>query len=152
MIGYFKSPFGYIAYTYQDNLITKMSFMDDRPTEMVYDDLINDALKRYFNGTLKHFDFVYDISSFTPFQQEVFKALMQIPYGVTKSYKDIAEAIHRPKAYRAVGQACKKNPIGIMIPCHRVIGSDHALTGYSGKDYIHLKEKLLHHESEFKDI
>ena len=146
MTGYFKSPFGWIRYIYQNQTISNMSFMDDVPHDITYDQAINDALEKYFSGHLQSFDFQYDYHTFTPFQQSVFEAMLEIPFGETRSYQDIANRIGNPKAVRAVGQACKRNPVGIMIPCHRVIGSDQSLTGYSGKNYIHLKKKLLDFE------
>jgi O-6-methylguanine DNA methyltransferase len=85
----------------------------------------------------------------TPFQKEVWQAMLEIPFGKTMSYLEIAKKINRPKAVRAVGQACKRNPIGIVVPCHRVIGSDGSLTGYSGKNFIHVKQKLLDHERRY---
>lgn len=80
----------------------------------------------------------------TDFQKKVWEALLTIPYGEVKTYKQIAEQIGHPKAFRAVGGACNKNPIGIIIPCHRVIGTDHSLTGYAGG--LDFKELLLKHE------
>ncbi|AEE95638.1 methylated-DNA--[protein]-cysteine S-methyltransferase [Mahella australiensis] len=77
----------------------------------------------------------------TIFQQKVWAALQTIPYGETRSYKQVAEAIGQPKAFRAVGMACNKNPIAIIIPCHRVIGSNGSLTGYAGG--VELKARLL---------
>ncbi len=82
----------------------------------------------------------------TPFEKHVWDRLREIPYGKTKSYAEIAKEVGSPKACRAVGQACKKNPIGIVVPCHRVIGKDGSMTGYSGKEFVDLKKKLLEHE------
>lgn len=79
----------------------------------------------------------------TEFQKEVWKALSQIPYGETRTYQEIARIINRPKAVRAVGQACKRNPIGVIVPCHRVVGVK-GLTGYYGG--LDLKAKLLEFE------
>ena len=81
----------------------------------------------------------------TAFQQKVWQALQEIPYGKTASYKDIAEKIGCPKGCRAVGMANNKNPIAIVIPCHRVIGCDGKLVGYAGG--LEMKEKLLHLEN-----
>ena len=78
------------------------------------------------------------------FEKRVWKALLEIPYGKTKSYSDIAERINKPKAFRAVGNANRKNKISIIIPCHRVIGSDGSLTGYAGG--LWRKQWLLRHE------
>lgn len=81
----------------------------------------------------------------TKFQQKVWREIAKIPYGKTKTYKDIAEAIGHPRAYRAVGQACNRNPVPIIIPCHRVINSNGSLGGYSrGKQ---LKNTLLKKEN-----
>lgn len=77
----------------------------------------------------------------TPFQQKVYEALLKIPYGKTASYGEIAAMIGKPKAARAVGQAVNKNPLMIIVPCHRIIGKDGSLTGFYGG--LALKEKLL---------
>ena len=145
MIGYYQSPIGIIQYTYEKNVVFSMGFVDQIDNELK-NDWINQQLKDYFQGKRQTFDVSVDFHQYTPFQQDVFKALLSIPYGTTKTYLDIAKMIKRPKAYRAVGQACKKNPVGIIIPCHRVIGSQKQLTGYHGKSQIHLKKKLLAHE------
>ncbi len=149
MIGYYKSHIGYIKYSYEGHTISSMSFVDEIPREITSNDLINQSLEAYFNGIQKTFNFSYDFTGFTAFQIDVFKAMLNIPFGETRSYAQIAKAIGRPKAFRAVGQACKRNPVGIMVPCHRVIGSDHSLTGYSGKDYIHVKKMLLDLEKKY---
>lgn len=100
-------------------------------------------LTAYENKTLKTFNLNYLFKG-TDFQKKVWNALTEIPYGETMSYQELAIKIGHPKAARAVGQACNRNPIGIIVPCHRVIGSDHRLTGYAGG--LELKEKLLKHE------
>lgn len=82
----------------------------------------------------------------TPFQQEVWKALQAIPYGATCSYRDIARAVGRPAACRAVGMANHCNPVPIIIPCHRVVGADGRLTGYAGG--LEIKSRLLRLEQE----
>jgi methylated-DNA-[protein]-cysteine S-methyltransferase len=80
----------------------------------------------------------------TPFQQTVWRALIEIPFGETVSYGDIARAIGRPKSARPVGGAVGRNPIPIMVPCHRVIGSDRSLTGFTGG--LNIKVALLEQE------
>lgn len=100
-------------------------------------------LKEYFEGTREQFTFLFDING-TPFQKSVWEALCEIPFGQTKCYSDIAHAIENPKAIRAVGTAIGANPLSIIIPCHRVIGKDGTLTGYSGG--LDVKEKLLNLE------
>lgn len=88
-------------------------------------------LRAYFAGELRMFDLPLRPRA-TPFQSRVLKALGEIPYGELRSYKDIAEVIGQPKAVRAVGTANGNNPIAIIIPCHRVVGSNGALTGFGG--------------------
>ncbi|MCR3905584.1 MAG: methylated-DNA--[protein]-cysteine S-methyltransferase [Tenericutes bacterium] len=114
-------------------------------------DKINHQLDLYFNHQLTIFDLPINFKKGTDFQKEVWNALLTIPYGETRSYQDIAFQIKRPRAVRAVGQACKKNPIGIIVPCHRVIGKDGSMTGYSGRDHTDLKQQLINHEMMLKD-
>ncbi len=97
-------------------------------------------LKEYLSGKRKTFDLSLDPEG-TPFQKAVWKTLTGIPYGETRTYKDIAERIGNPKACRAVGMANNKNPIAILIPCHRVIGAGGKLVGYAGG--LDIKKKLL---------
>lgn len=95
-------------------------------------DEIKQQLLDYFNGERQTFTVDYRLTG-TPFQQKVWQALVEhIPYGETKSYKEIAQLIQAPKAIRAVGGAINKNPLAILVPCHRVIGSNGALVGYNG--------------------
>lgn len=106
-------------------------------------DLINKAfsqLEEYFDGKRASFDLPLDANG-TDFQKSVWNALINIPYGETRSYKEIAETVGVPKGYRAVGLANNKNPIGIFIPCHRVVGADGDLVGYAGG--LDLKRFLL---------
>jgi O-6-methylguanine DNA methyltransferase len=102
-------------------------------------------LKEYLSGEKVIFPWLYQISG-TPFQQEVWKELASIPYGSTITYKELASRIGRPLAVRAVGGACRVNPIAIMIPCHRVLGTNGSLTGYAGKGQVKTKQKLLEME------
>lgn len=88
-------------------------------------------LKEYFSGDRRKFSVPVRPAG-TDFQKKVWNALCDIPYGETRSYRDIAEAVGSPKAYRAVGMANHNNPVMILIPCHRVIGADGSLTGYAG--------------------
>lgn len=106
--------------------------------------LLQDAsrqLKEYFDGKRREFDLPLKEDG-TVFQTEVWKELLLIPYGETRSYQDVAIAIGKEKAVRAIGQANKANKLAILIPCHRVIGKDKSLTGYAGKR-INIKERLL---------
>ena len=97
-------------------------------------------LDEYFAGKRKAFDIQLCLVG-TDFQHKVWNALRSIPYGSTKSYKDIAQCIGKPKAVRAVAGAIGANAISILIPCHRVIGSNHSLTGYAGG--LEAKRELL---------
>jgi methylated-DNA-[protein]-cysteine S-methyltransferase len=105
-----------------------------------------EQLDSYFKGELREFDIPIKFSKGTPFQQSVWQELAKIPYGQTKSYKEIATSINNPKAVRAVGGANNKNPISIIIPCHRVIGADGKLVGYGGE--LWRKEFLLNLEKK----
>lgn len=89
------------------------------------------ALERYFSGTRASFDLPWTFGG-TDFQRAVWQALTAIPYGETVTYGEIARRIKRPRAVRAVGMACGRNPISIIVPCHRVVGSNGSLTGYGG--------------------
>lgn len=100
-------------------------------------------LREYFEGRRQHFTLPVAPAG-TPFQQRVWRELQKIPWGTTTTYRDIAQRIGRPTAVRAVGSANGRNPVAIVIPCHRVIGSDGSLTGYAGG--IATKRRLLQHE------
>lgn len=97
-------------------------------------------LDEYFQGKRTTFSLPFKLTG-TPFQLAAWKELQNIPYGKTTSYKEIAQKINKPKAYRAVGMANNKNPLPIIIPCHRVIGSNGKLIGYAGG--LNLKNYLL---------
>src|SRR5690554_4650419 len=102
---------------------------DNKPCALL--DELEAQLEAYFSGTLRQFDLPLAPAG-TEFQQAVWNALETIPYGETWSYKQLAEAVSRPKGYQAVGQANGRNPIVIIIPCHRVIAADGSLGGYGG--------------------
>jgi methylated-DNA-[protein]-cysteine S-methyltransferase len=97
-------------------------------------------LRAYFRGELKEFTCQLDLQG-TKFQKECWEALRGIPYGATCSYAELARKVGRPRAFRAVGQANHRNPVAIIVPCHRVIGAGGSLTGYGGG--LPIKEKLL---------
>jgi AraC family transcriptional regulator of adaptative response/methylated-DNA-[protein]-cysteine methyltransferase len=99
-----------------------------------------DELHRHFAGAQPHLDLPLDVRA-TAFQRRVWDALLAIPYGQTRSYKQVAEAIGAPTAVRAVARACATNPVAVIVPCHRVIGTDGKLHGYAGG--VHRKKKLL---------
>ena len=104
-----------------------------------------EQLTDYFNGQRHAFDLNLASLWGTPFQRQVWQALTQIPYGQTTSYGQIAQAIGNPKAVRAVGAAIGQNPHSIVVPCHRVLGVNGALTGFAGG--LHRKQHLLQHEA-----
>lgn len=97
-------------------------------------------LEEYFAGQRREFSFPLDLRG-TPFQLDCWRALLAIPYGETRSYADIARAVGRPQGYRAVGMANNRNPVAIVVPCHRVIASDGTLCGYGGG--LETKRRLL---------
>jgi methylated-DNA-[protein]-cysteine S-methyltransferase len=112
---------------------------DDRP----FADAVA-QLRAYFAGALTHFDLPLAVDG-TPFQRRVWAALREIPYGQTISYGELARRVGRPGAARAVGLANGRNPVGIIVPCHRVIGADGSMTGYGGG--LERKTWLLQHEA-----
>jgi methylated-DNA-[protein]-cysteine S-methyltransferase len=105
-----------------------------------------EELRAYFAGTLRVFQVPLDMEG-TEFQLSVWNYLVKIPYGETRSYAQVAEAIRRPRAVRAVGAANGSNPVAIIVPCHRVIGSSGKLTGYGGG--LPLKRRLLELEGSW---
>jgi methylated-DNA-[protein]-cysteine S-methyltransferase len=104
---------------------------------------VTTQVAEYFDGTRQRFDVAFAPHG-TEFQQSVWRGLLDIPYGVTASYGEVADAVGRPRASRAVGTANNRNPIALLIPCHRVIGADGSLTGYGGG--LDMKTWLLDHE------
>lgn len=149
---YFETIIGVITIEEDGNAITHLSF--GRPSEnahIVDTPLVNKAylqLKEYFEGKRKEFDLPLAPKG-TLFQEQVWNALRDIPYGSTCTYKDIAFHIGNDKASRAVGMANNKNPIPILIPCHRVIGFNGKLVGYGGG--LAIKEQLLTLETQHMD-
>lgn len=123
--------------------ISSLSFtdMNDLPLDVPNATMIE--LNEYVQGKRKVFTRPLNPKG-TQFQKDVWQALLAIPYGETRSYQQIAETVQSPKALRAVGQACHVNPIGIIVPCHRVIGKNGKLTGYAGG--LEYKILLLEHE------
>ncbi|GAA0470816.1 methylated-DNA--[protein]-cysteine S-methyltransferase [Alkalibacillus silvisoli] len=113
--------------------------------DCTFNNQVINQLTEYFKGVQVNFNLPLNLVG-TPFQKEVWNALYQIPYGQLVTYKDIAYAINRPKAVRAVGGAVNKNPISVIIPCHRVIGSNGNLVGYEGG--LDRKRALLNLETK----
>jgi len=105
---------------------------------------ISARLRAYFTGKPVRFNTRFDLSEGTPFQQKVWRSLRRIPYGQTRSYRSVAESIGHPRSPRAVGGACGNNPVAVIIPCHRVIGADGKLGGFTGG--LKIKRWLLQSE------
>ncbi len=149
-IYYYKSPIGFLKLVCSQNALEQLHFVESSGENSQNLPAIvftcKDQLDKYFSGELKEFSIplVFDIG--TEFQRSVWEALKEIPFGETRSYKDIAIQIDNPNAVRAVGGANNKNPIGIVIPCHRVIGSSGKLVGYASG--LENKEWLLSHEKK----
>ena len=139
-----QTPIGLLQIVEDDSAITTIRLAENSfPQKEEETPLLLEAkrqLTEYFSGKRKNFDLPLAPKG-TPFQQKVWAALQTIPYGETRSYKQVAEQIGNPKACRAVGLANNKKPIILAIPCHRVIGADGRLVGYAGGVWI--KEKLL---------
>jgi methylated-DNA-[protein]-cysteine S-methyltransferase len=144
-----ESPVGKLLLVADEEGLRLISFQKGKHAQRPRDDWRKDAaplretmrqLKAYFSGELQEFRLPLAPEG-TEFQRKVWSALCDIPYGETISYGDLARRIRNPKAVRAVGTANGANPIPIVIPCHRVIGSDGTLTGYGGG--LDIKEKLL---------
>lgn len=146
-----ETAIGKICISEQDGHITQVCFGPDAfpgDQELRETPLIKQAfeqLELYLQGQLKEFTLPLKPEG-TPFMKNVWHKLCEVPYGATASYKAIAEAAGKPGAARAVGMACNRNPIAIIIPCHRVIGSGGDLVGFGGG--LDLKRKLLQLEAE----
>jgi len=150
-ISYLKSPIGQLKITADESSINSILFVfDDTEMEVENDnevlEICKEQLKEYFAGVRKEFN-VNIHQEGTEFQQKVWAELIKIPYGKTVSYNDIARDIGGRNMMRAVGAANGKNLISIIVPCHRVIGSDGKLTGYAGGMWR--KEWLLKHEDKY---
>jgi methylated-DNA-[protein]-cysteine S-methyltransferase len=139
----YDSPAGRLWVAEEGGAITDLRFSPVTGAVLQSTPLLEDALGQltaYFDGKLQDFQLPVKPAG-TPFQQACWRALQAIPYGETRAYADIAAAVGNPKACRAVGLANNRNPVAIIIPCHRVIGRDGSLTGYAGG--LHFKRHLL---------
>jgi len=144
-VSYLESPIGYLRILSNGKAIKEIKFMDsDGPEDPdVHTESARTQLHEYFEGLRDSFQLELEPDG-TEFERSVWKKLLEIPNGKTCSYGDIARGIGDAKASQAVGRANGKNPIAIVIPCHRVIGADKKLTGYAGG--LERKEWLLKHE------
>ncbi len=143
-IDYFESSLGILRITADSEGILSLGFceqMDENIDSNTHIEKAIAQLEEYFSGNLQKFDLELNFNGATDFFQKVWFELIQIPFGRTVSYLDIARKLGDEKAVRAVGMANGKNPIAIVVPCHRVIGSDGSLTGYAYG--IDIKRKLL---------
>ena len=139
----YRFSFGSVTIGYEDDAVVFLKIGCDpvlRNSPSSLTDLAAQQLREYFGGTRNAFTFPIRLHG-TDFQKAVWEELGRIPYGETRTYGQIAAAIGNPKAARAIGQAVNKNPIWIAVPCHRIIGKHHELTGYAGG--LELKQKLL---------
>lgn len=147
---YYQSPVGLLKIGGTDNYIAELSFVDNKDQVIHGEPGISEVMHQcteelieFFNGKRKTFDIPVHQEG-TAFQQKVWGELLNIPFGKTKSYLEIARALGDEKAIRAVAQTNGKNKIAIIVPCHRVIGSDKSLVGYGGG--LWRKKWLLQHE------
>lgn len=146
---YYQSPLGFIEITGTEKGILTLDFLEEVPKVEQADFCLGEALiqlDEYFQGKRKEFTLPLLLEG-TEFQKIVWQELQRIPYGETKSYGEVAKAIGKQKAARAVGNANNKNKLAIFIPCHRVVGSNGSLTGYASG--LWRKEWLLRHEGKY---
>lgn len=144
----FDSPIGVLSVACTDLGISRVALVDTSPTtpaeEAAAPRVLSDAkqqLQQYLRGERKLFDLPIDWSSLTPFQVDVLKLTLDIPYGEVRTYGQLAQILGKPAASRAVGGALANSPIWIIVPCHRVISASRDLTGYAGG--ISVKQRLL---------
>ena len=143
-----SSPFGSLLIGWEGETVVSLRLgqLDSPPASAPVAELAAAQLQEYFAGTRKTFTVPVDLRG-TPFQVSVWRELARIPYGHTATYQDLARAIGNEKAVRAVGMACNRNPLWIVVPCHRVIGTNRKLTGYAGG--LSMKDALLKLESQY---
>ena len=129
----FSSPIGVVRLTEADGFIIRIELTDAAGTSSAPTPLLREAehqITAFLRGDRRQLDFPIRMVG-TPFQQRVWQALQQIPYGATRTYGAIATAIGNSRASRAVGMACNKNPLLLIVPCHRVVGANGNLTGFA---------------------
>lgn len=150
-IAYIKTPIGIAELKGDVNGLVSITVSNkEKTSDLVIPEILKEAVsqfKEYFNGTRKIFNLKLNPQG-TDFQKKVWDALLKIPYGKTISYLELSKILGNSKAIRAVATANGKNPLWIIIPCHRVIGSNGDLTGYAGG--LHLKRWLINHENPVK--
>ena len=145
---YISTPLGSAKLEGDENGLNTVTVLEqEEPESKIIPDVLIDAayqINEYFEGKRQNFDLLLNPEG-TEFQKKVWSKLSEIPYGKTVSYLELTKRLGDVKAIRAVASANGKNPLWIIIPCHRVIGSDGSLTGYAGG--LHRKKWLLNHES-----
>lgn len=149
-ITYLQTPIGFAEFQGDENGLASVSVFDNKKPIGIIPEVLEDAIyqfKEYFEGSRKEFDLKLNPSG-TDFQKKVWDALLEIPFGKTISYLELSKRLGDVKAIRAVASANGKNPLWIVVPCHRVIGTNGDLTGYAGG--LHRKKWLLEHESPAK--
>ena len=150
-----ESPVGRLKLVASSNVLVAVLWEQERPNRLKLAMLQRDPqqsiliaterqLREYFAGTRNEFDLPLDPAG-TEFQKKVWRALREIPFGQTRTYLDLAKSVGSAKAVRAVGAANGKNPLSIVVPCHRIVGANGALTGFAGG--LEAKAKLLTHEA-----
>ena len=147
----FQSPMGWISVECTEDAVVRISFVDQSPQQHPSDlteETVN-QLKAYFDGSLHDFNLPLEPDG-SPFQLSIWRMLQEIPFGTTTSYGKLAEQAGDPNLSRAIGLANGKNPIAVVIPCHRVIGADGSLTGHAGG--LWRKEYLLKHEGAIRQM
>ena len=149
-VAYYQSPLGIILLKANKEAITVVSFQDAEPVSIIFSNssLLQNAVQQldeYFRGARSCFELPLAPAG-TDFQQSVWKELVQLSFGTTITYLQLAKRLGNVKSIRAAASANGKNPLAIIIPCHRVIGADGKLTGYAGG--LHRKQWLLEHEAK----
>jgi len=146
---YYSSPIGCIEIQASHEAVTSLMFCDDPKNDACNgSEILSKCVRQldeYFDGQRMNFDVPVSQKG-TSFQQTVWNALLDIPFGKTVSYADVAKMIHNPQSVRAVGAANGRNKLWIIVPCHRVIGANGSLTGYAGG--LERKKWLLAHEAQ----
>ena len=150
---FLETPIGTAEISGDAHGIASITVLEEKiPTSQDIPEVLIEAVRQldaYFKGDLKEFNLKLNPTG-TDFQKKVWQALVEVPYGKTKSYMELTKKLGDDKAIRAVAAANGKNPLWIVIPCHRIIGSDGSLTGYAGG--LWRKEWLLNHERENKQM
>ena len=146
---YYDSPVGILELSATDKGLSGLYFVEEKNEDEILNGILENTIQQldeYFNEGRKEFDIPIDVEG-TEFQQRVWGELIKIPFGITKTYLDVAKNLGDRNSLRAVGLANGKNKISIIIPCHRVIGAKGELTGFGGG--IWRKKWLLDHESKY---